>query len=314
MTYQVSGLIQASDYNGFIQLNPSNVNDVWSTGTGNKGYGQTIISQVAVDQQILATTQADIVQKTTLSAAHQGTTIGSWRDLTPGNGSTIYYEPNLLANITAITNSRLNAVGQGTTSTTTATNGTTWSNTLTFSYTVTFGSHNQARYFFNAGGQIAFNFSHPAGTSINTDFNQLCQNTGTVYASSPTAGTATIIGNPFNGVTKVGGGDPAGELINTNYGFYAFTPTLTEVFRQTASGGYYYYYGGIYLRISASYNGAGVLTFNCLFDNVGGGYYYYYGGTITAGTQANLVLRPPSTTYLANVWGTPTVANTIITT
>lgn len=317
MTYAVSGLIQASDYNGFINTNTNNVNNIWSTGTGNKGYGQTVIAAVSKDQIISATTQANIVQKTTLSAAHQGTTLGSWKNLTPVNGNIIPYEPNLLGNITLITNNRLNAVAQGATATTSSTSTSSWTNTLTYTFTVTFANNNSARYFFNAGGQIGFNFSHPAGTATNTQVHNLCLDTGTVYTSSPTSGTATISGTAYNGVTKVGGANPSGASINTNYGFYAFTPILVQIFQQTGGGGGYYYYygGGVYLRIQASYNGAGVITYKCTFNNSGGGYYYYYyGGTVSAGTVANLVLRPPSTAYLANTWGTPSIGKSVVST
>jgi hypothetical protein len=71
------------------------------------------------------------------------------------------------------------------------------------------------------------------------------------------------------------------------------------------------YYASTYLRIRATYNGAGVITFTCLIDDSGGTGYYYYGG-VTPGTQATLVVRPPSTTYLSNTWGTPAIASSIV--
>lgn len=307
MTYATSGLIQASDYNGFINSNLENINSIWSTGSGDRGYGQTQISAVAVDEVILSATQLGIVGSVTSMASHQGTTIASWTNPTPVNGSPILYESNLSSNITATTTNRLNAVAQASSSTTTATTVSTWLNTLTYTFTVTFAGNNQARYFFNAGGQIAFNFSHPSGTTINTELNQLCLDTGTVYASSPTSGSATIVGTAYNGVTKVGGGYPAGQTINTNYGFYAFTPTLTQIFQQDSSSSTYYYGTDIYLRISAASNGSGILTFTVLVDNS-------TPLTISAGTVANLILRPPSTVYLTNTWGTPTVTSGIVTT
>jgi len=303
MTYATSGLIQASDFNGFIADNPDNVNAIWATGVGDRGYGQTAIVPVTSSQLISAATQVQLVQNITSSANHQGTTIGAWLDASPINGDLIFVETNLGSNITAITTGRLNAIAQSSTATTTGTNSIAWLNDLTFSFSVVFAGNDQARYFFNAGGQIAFNFSHPGGTSINTNLANVCTNTGTVYSSSPTSGSATIVGTAFNGVTKIGGGDPSNQYINTNYGFHAFTSTLTQIFQQTGTGGYYYG-GAILLRIYAASNGTGTLTFNCFVDNL-------TGSTVSGGTVANMILRPPSTTYLANTWGTPTTSVSI---
>lgn len=304
MTYATSGLIQASDYNGFIADNPDNVNVIWAAGAGDKGYGQPAINTVNPSELILSSTQVQLVQNITSSANHQGTTIGAWLDASPTNGDLIFVETNLSSNITSITTGRLNAIAQSSTTTTTGTNSIAWLNDLTFSFSVVFAGNDQARYFFNAGGQIAFNFSHPGGSTINTKLSTVCGNAGTVYASSPTSGIATIVGTPFNGVTKIGGGDPANQYINTNYGFHAFTSTLTQIFQQTGTGGYYYYGGSILLRIYAASNGAGTLTFNCFVDNLSG-------STVSGGTVANMILRPPSTTYLTNTWGTPATAVSI---
>ena len=42
MTYTSGGLIQATDYNGFVSTTSgANVNNVWSTGSGDAGWGQS---------------------------------------------------------------------------------------------------------------------------------------------------------------------------------------------------------------------------------------------------------------------------------
>ena len=46
MTYSSGGLIQAADYNGFT-TNSGGLNDIWSTGSGDKGWGQTTFTAVA---------------------------------------------------------------------------------------------------------------------------------------------------------------------------------------------------------------------------------------------------------------------------
>ena len=40
MTYSTGGLIEATDYNTFA----TNLNAIWSTGSGDSGWGQTTIS------------------------------------------------------------------------------------------------------------------------------------------------------------------------------------------------------------------------------------------------------------------------------
>ena len=44
MTYSSGGLIQAADYNGFVDTNVgANINATWGTGVTSAGYGQTAI-------------------------------------------------------------------------------------------------------------------------------------------------------------------------------------------------------------------------------------------------------------------------------
>lgn len=312
MSYAVSGLIQAADYNEFADSGTPNVNSIWSVGSGNRGYGQTSLTTVNPGQLIRSQSWFDLVDAIQTSAQHQGTTINPFKDGNPSTGELILYESEMVYNISQIDVYRLNAVAQASTVATVATSGSSWNNTLTYTFTVAFASHNNARYYFNAGGQIGFSFFHPTGTGSNATMHTLCSSAGTVWHSSPTSGTATLSGIPYNGVTKIGGSNPSGATISTNSGFYALSGSLAQLFRQDSSGGYYYYYGGSYLKISGSYNGTGTITYECKLYDIGGGGYYYYGGTVSSGTQTTLTLRPPSTVYLANAWGTPTVGYTIV--
>lgn len=305
MAYVVSGLTQAADYNGFANDSTPNVNSIWAVGSGNRGYGQTPLTTVNPGEIIKSQSWFDLVDNIQTSASHQGTSINPFRDGDPSAGELILFEPDMAFNITQIDSNRLNAVAQASTSATVATSATTWANSLTVTFTVAFANANNARYYFNAGGQIGLSFFHPNGSGSNATINDLCGDSGTVWLSSPTSGTATLSGISYNGVTKVGGSNPAGATINTNYGFHALTGVSTQIFRQDANSGYYY--SGAYLRISASTNGSGTVTLVCYITDGG-----YYGGTVSAGTQVTLTLRPPSTTYLANSWGTPGISNTIV--
>jgi hypothetical protein len=177
---------------------------------------------------------------------------------------------------------------------------------MTVTFVVTFANQNAARYYFNAGGQIGFNFSHPNTTNINALIADLCNEAGTIWVSSPVSGTVSLASINYNGVTKVGGVASVRSTVNTNYGFYAFTGTSTQIFNQLSDeGGRYIAYQGSFLRISASSNGLGELTFTCLFDEVPNGL------TVSSGTVSTLTLRPPSTANLSNTWGTPSVVQSI---
>jgi hypothetical protein len=328
MTYAVGGLIQAYDYNTFASTGSPNVNDVWSVGSGNKGYGQSTLSEVAIGDIVYAINWANLFNAIQKSGNHQGSTLGLLINPNPIPGQLVLYEAAVASNISVITNNRLNAVAQSSTVPTTVTRNSTWNNYLEFTFTVTFSSNNAARYFFNAGGQIGFNFSHPTGTGINSAVNEVCSDTGTVWLSSPTGGSATLAGVTYNGVTKIGGGAPAETTINTNLGFHALTSTDQTLFQQDSTGGYYpypypyytgsgsssslnpsyypyypYYGGNLFLRIRARLV-SNVITFTILIDTTST-------STVSAGTTANLILRNPSTTYLANSWGTPGVIGSI---
>ena len=67
MTYSSGGLIQATDYNGFVGPTASggtagaNLNDIWSTGSGDKGWGQTAVGTVSAAGTVSATQWASLV-------------------------------------------------------------------------------------------------------------------------------------------------------------------------------------------------------------------------------------------------------------
>ena len=61
MTYTVGGLIQAADYNDFATGSANNVNAIWSTGSTDKGYGQTAIANVSAAGTVTATQWATLI-------------------------------------------------------------------------------------------------------------------------------------------------------------------------------------------------------------------------------------------------------------
>jgi len=113
MTYSVGGLIQATDYNGFASTTAgANVNDIWSTGSGDKGYGQSALSTVSAAATVTATNWAGLVNNIAAMGNHTNTSITA--RTAPVTGDTITILAALNTDLTNITTNRGNAVASGT--------------------------------------------------------------------------------------------------------------------------------------------------------------------------------------------------------
>jgi hypothetical protein len=314
MTYASGSTILAADYNGLVGTNPNTasgtLNTVWATGGTTAGYGQTALATVTAGDSILATSWANLVNRTASAASHQGTTITSVT--APSTGGVITYLSAIPTNLTTIYTSRLNAASQGTTTSNTATTVSTWSSVATFTQTATFANGDAARYFFNSGGQLAMTVAHPAGSNINLLLNNLCSNVGTVVLSAPTSGTATIGGTAYNGVTRIGGGGNA-PTISTNSGYYAWTTSNANVYYQTASTGPSGYLStniNIFVKTNGTVGSNGdvgnIITVTTVWDEIPNGL------VVSSGSTTTLTVRPPEQTNIANTWGTISLAGSVI--
>lgn len=312
MSYAQYGLIEATDFNNLVGISPSTtanrLNTVWSVGGSSAGYGQTVVPNVSVGGTVTASDWANLVNKTSNSASHQGSTITSVT--APASGGTIAYLSAIPTNINTIYSNRLNATSQGSTTSNTASRSSTWSSALTFTHTATFANGDAARYFFNAGGQIAMTASHPAGSGINALFNALASAIGTVVMSAPATGTITIAGTPYNGITKIGGsGSPT---ITNNNGYYALTTSNANVFTQTASSGPSGYLNS-FIRYIVKSNGTqgsngdtgSIITISTVWDEVPNGL------IVSNNSNVTMTIRPPSSTYIANTWGAITLSGSV---
>jgi hypothetical protein len=314
MTYAQFATIDAADFNTLVGGNPTTtantLNATWATGGGTAGYGQTAVANVAAGTNILASTQwASLVANTASAASHQGSSITSVS--TPVAGGVITFNAAIPTNLQTIYTNRLNAAAQGSTATNTATRGSTWSNQLTFTHTATFANGNAARYFFNAGGQIKMTVSHPGSSGIDLLFNNLASNVGTVVMSAPSSGSVSIAGTSYNGITKIGGGGNA-PTISQNNGYYALTTSNANVFTQTASTGPSGYLSS-FIRFIVQSNGTqgsngdagSVITIYTIWDEVPDGL------VVASGSATTMTLTPPSTTNIANTWGSVTLSGTV---
>ena len=313
MSYAQGQTIAAADYNGLVGTNPNTasgtLNTVWSTGGTTAGYGQTALATVATGDSILASSWANLVNRTANAATHQGTSITGVT--APSTGGVITYLSAIPTNLTTIYTSRLNAATQGSTTSNAVTTASTWSSAATFTQTVTFANGDAARYFFNSGGQLAMTVSHPNGSGINLLLNNLCSNVGTVVLSAPSSGTATIAGTSYSGVQRVGGGGNA-PTVSTNSGYYAWTTSNANVYYQTASTGPSGYLStniNIFVKTNGTVGSNGdrgnVITVYTVWDEIPNGL------TVSSGSVTTLTVRPPETTNIANTWGTISLAGSV---
>jgi hypothetical protein len=319
MTYTLGSLIEATDYNGFVSTTSgANVNATWGTGTTSAGYGQTPLATVSAGGTVTATQWASLVNTIAAMANHQGTTITSRAAPVAGNVISILSAVN--TDITSCYNNRGNAVAQGsqystisgTNSKTTNTSGATW--TITFTNTVTFTSADAARYFFNAGGTVKIDVSKTStGQDGDAEWNDLAGTLcGDIYISGGDY-SQTINGQAYTGTTKIGGtGSPA--VLNTTIGFFDLVAgaAATVVYRQNADTAPYT--NNFIQHSIAKGASSDTLVITTLWSASDG-------DTISGGTAASgatpgtapctiVTYFPPSTTYLSNSWGTPTIAAT----
>jgi len=309
MSYAQYGTIAASDYNGLVgaanSTTSGTLNAVWATGGTSAGYGQTAEANVAVGDTVTATKWANLVNKTSNSASHQGTSITAVT--APATGGTVTYLSAIPTNLTSIYTGRLNAATLGSTAANSANRGTTWSNNLVATLTATFANGDAARYFFNSGGQLKLTFSHPTGSTIDNSLNALATACGTVVISAPSSGTITVASVSFNGVTKIGGSGTVNAISN-NSGYFGLTPANAnvQIFKQlvaSAPSGY----TNTNININAKTNGTqgsngdngSVITIYCQWAELNS-----TGLTASAGSNSILTVAYPETTYLSNSWGT----------
>lgn len=321
MSYAQYGLIEASDFNNLVGSATNNgntaavntLNAVWATGNGAAGYGQTAVSQVSAGATIAATAWNSLVTNTSNSASHQGSSITAVT--APSAGDTITYRSAIPTNLSTIYTNRLNAASQSGTSSNAVTTTTTFNNFATFTHTATFANADAARHFFNAGGQLKITVAQTVNsTAIDQMFVNLCSNVGTVVVSSlGNSSTVSINGSTFNGVTKVGGGGNS-PTIDATKGYYGLTTANANIFTQVTSQGPSGYLNS-FIRVIAKTNGTQganndngtVVTIYTIFDEDQNGY------AVSAGSRTTLTVTYPTTTYLANTWGTVTLSGSVAT-
>jgi hypothetical protein len=327
MTYSSGGLIQASDYNTF----QTNLNAVWSTGTGDSGYGQTAISAVAASGVVTATNWATLVNNLSTTGAQQPTTLTT--RTAPTTGTLVSILANVSTDITSVTTNRGNATSSGTevgyasgtTSKTAATGAGTTAWTIVFTHTVTFPSADQARYFWNAGGRVRLQFGKSStGTDIDPDWNTFAGYPGSIYVTGRVNSAAqTIASVSYTGTTRIGGSGGTQTTLATTTGWYQLTTTPASIFLLNNTNAPY---TGETIGTTAAATSSTVLTLVTTWtqpsvsgagqtNNISGGTAPALGATTITGTAPTTLCTyfPPSTAQgLSNTWGTPSIAASVV--
>jgi hypothetical protein len=303
MAFSQSGKIEASDINGLI----TSINSTLTS------LGQTNLSSVSQYDKITADKWQSLITTTTNLASHQNTVTSTLPTITVGQKANYY---STVSNaITLVNANKKNAVAQGTTVTNYTEASATWSDKITFTQSVSFANATAATNFFNAGGQIALQFLHPANTQgIDIVFNTLGTDCGTIALSGHNSGNATIAGTVFTGITKVGGGGNT-PTISTNLGYAGLTTTPQSIFKQL--GGSYistglnprYQHAPIsynqnYIEVKAYLTNNGTtINFETAWDEVPNGL-LTGSGNVNGRTKTTtyVLIKYPSTTYIANSW------------
>lgn len=333
MTYSSGGLIQAADFNGFVSTGSPNINNIWSTGSTDSGWGQTALGTVSAGGTVAATNWASLVNTLSSMGSHTGTAITSRS--APTTGTLIQVLSNVSTDITNINTNRGFAAASGTeygtftgtTSKTTATGSGQSAWTITFTHTVTFANAASARYFWNAGGLVRIQYGKSStGTDHDPDWNTLAGQCGSIFISGRVNGAAqTIAGQSYTGTTRISGSGGTQTTLATTTGWYSLTAgaaatTIFQLNNATAP------YTPEYIRTTAAVNaGATVLTLVTTWvddgTGVAGATSNISGGTGVASPATSIgaatapttlvTYRPPSTTYLTASWGTPTIAASV---
>ena len=251
MTYTTGGLIQATDYNKFVQggatvnHNVANVNTIWGVGFGDKGYGQAgELATVPAANVVTATQWATLIARLNSIQTHQ---TGSSSSIpSPVAGSVISYAAALQSLVDTIYANR-NSVGIQGTDSLAASATHNWSNSTPTTFqivcTYSFADANQARYFFNAGGSLAI-----ALNSVNS----LSNLKGTNWVSFLNTKIASF--NLFaksSGRTGTGGAVTSQQPTVGYWGLTTTDQTLLAITSGSATGAY----DSNIVRIKAKTNG-----------------------------------------------------------
>lgn len=308
MAYAAGDLILHDHYNVFATGNAdgsanhavANINTIWGVGSGNKGYGQSSVLTGVTTEVVTATQWSTLIGRLNSCLTHQA---GAGSGITlPTAGATIAYIAALSGSISTATTNRLNFNNtRGTVSYSTQHGTWTSATPTTFQQvrTVTFGSADEARYFFNAGGRLSLGFGGSGGADTSKEIAWaalLGTKLDAFYFDQSSSSRAGAGGTLTTDGSALGFWDMTTSdqtLIKLTDTTAAYTSNYVEILcRVTGATGSNGGLGNV-ITFTINYNDAAVDDFD---------------DAIAMTVVANLGITPPETTNLAASWGTVTPA------
>lgn len=293
MTYTQGGLIEARDFNSKAQY----INNVWGPGSGSTGYGQpNLLTTVSVHALITATNWATMIARLDLITNHQsGTPTGITR---PATGDLIAFINTLNGKISSSITNKLHTDSRGVDLPTylgnpAIANNAPWTANSIKEFSVVFGDENKLRYFFNCGGLISFYMTLTGGDN---------QKSTNVSGFLATQMGQISFGSNLSFRSGTGG---YATIDNTTLGYWRLEGFYQTVFTGVSTLDTNYQALGFYAIVEAKKgNIANKVTFKIsLFDPAPDSFTNAVNGTL----KLFVGYTPPETTYLTDVWGTPTL-------
>ena len=254
MSYSSGGLIDQADYNALVGTSTSTtanqINTIWAQGTGQYGWGQTAVANVASTNLVTAAQWTSMINTLDSIRKHQtGSATGFTNPVV--SGTLISWNSTLQSTIntaysaqTSITKASVGSTSnQGTqTLTCSAANG-AGAQTFTATRTATFTSGDAARYFFNAGGSINFICGTATTSSSSARSSDLLTMINSEFVSSGAFGALTNSQRTGSGGTLATGGYTSG--------YYSLTTSAQTIasITSTTSG-----YTGDYVSLTVATN------------------------------------------------------------
>ena len=298
MAYTSGDTILDDHYNGFA----TSVNALWGTGTGDRGYGEpSTVSDVTTSTTITAAQWTTLLARMNSLANHQNSSITAISN--PSAGSTISAFTALSTNIGTLDTNRLNVHARQAAITNAASTTTNLTGTITQTVNWSFGSENEARYFFNAGGRLSVSWSitgYTANLKANGWNTLLNSEVGTYYIYAQSSGKSG------------GSGSPATN--NTNRGWHDLTGSYQTAFKQLNAAGSYAAYTSNYVQLDLYKSGGTIYWRTYMVDAAADQTFHNAADTaadnVDGTKKTTFGHERPSTTYVGSTYGAVTLTVT----
>ena len=221
MTVSVKDPITAAGYNARVASINKWFGDIYSSNTvsdpkseNSYGWGNSHASTVSVGEDITAEHDNELIHRINLGVTNTGYG-SSISSVSVGDIAYASTVNSIESNSTTIDTNRTTCVWKDLIHPATIK---TWnanfSNSISITATITFASYAKARYFFNSGSTLEFQFSNSGGTPADQWKDLFNYYMGTIIFS-------------YNDITETGVRPGTGT---TNTGFYELTTTPTEIY------------------------------------------------------------------------------------